>query len=302
MLASPTKEDAMTETHRVRGIASMIGAVALFALMDSGMKWLAPHYPPMQVAALRGLASLPFALLWALADGGPGQLVRVRWPVHLLRGLLGVVLLSAFAFALRRMPLAEAYAIFFVTPLIITALAALFLRETVGWRRWVAIGVGMCGVIIVLRPTGHSILTVGGAAMLVAALAYSISAIAVRVLGRTDSTQSMVFWMLAMLSLFATAIAWPEWTPIRGEDWWVLLGIGITGTVGQYLVTYAFSASPASTVAPFEYTALAWGMALDWLLWRTFPDAPMLIGASVIILAGIYLLRRESAHAEAEHP
>ncbi|MDC8012378.1 DMT family transporter [Tahibacter soli] len=292
----------MSETGRLRGIASMVGAVALFALMDSGLKLLSPHYPPMQVAALRGLASLPLVFVWALADGGFAQLVRVRWALHLLRGVLAVVMLAAFAYALRLMPLAEAYAIFFVAPLLITAIAALFLREEVGWRRWTAIGVGMCGVLIVLKPSGAGMLTLGGAAMLVAALGYSVSAIAVRVLGRTDSTQSMVFWMLAMLSLFATIAAWNDWKAIRPEDWWVLAGIGATGAVGQFLVTYAFSASPASIVAPFEYTALAWAMALDWVLWKTLPDARMLAGAAVIVLAGLYLLRRERVHTEAEHP
>ena len=292
----------MSETGRLRGIASMVGAVALFALMDSGLKLLSPHYPPMQVAALRGLASLPLVFVWALADGGFAQLVRVRWALHLLRGVLAVVMLAAFAYALRLMPLAEAYAIFFVAPLLITAIAALFLREEVGWRRWTAIGVGMCGVLIVLKPSGAGMLTLGGAAMLVAALGYSVSAIAVRVLGRTDSTQSMVFWMLAMLSLFATIAAWNDWKAIRPEDWWVLAGIGVTGAVGQFLVTYAFSASPASIVAPFEYTALAWAMALDWVLWKTLPDARMLAGAAVIVLAGLYLLRREHVHTEAEHP
>ena len=292
----------MSDTGRLRGIASMVGAVALFALMDSGLKLLAPHYPPMQVAALRGLASLPLVFVWALADGGLMQLVRVRWPIHLLRGGLAVVMLGAFAYALRLMPLAEAYAIFFVAPLLITALAALFLRERVGWRRWSAIVVGLCGVIIVLKPSGAGMLTLGGAAMLIAALGYSVSAIAVRVLGRTDSTQSMVFWMLAMLSLFATIAAWNEWTAIRPEDWWVLAGIGVTGAVGQFLVTYAFSATPASIVAPFEYTALAWAMVLDWVLWKTLPDARMLAGAAVIVIAGLYLLRRERVHAEAEHP
>ena len=292
----------MSDTGRLRGIASMVGAVALFALMDSGLKLLAPHYPPMQVAALRGLASLPLVFVWALADGGAMQLVRVRWAIHLLRGVLAVVMLGAFAYALRLMPLAEAYSIFFVAPLLITALAALFLRERVGWRRWTAIAVGLCGVIIVLKPSGAGMLTLGGAAMLIAALGYSVSAIAVRVLGRTDSTQSMVFWMLAMLSLFATIAAWKDWQAIRPEDWWVLAGIGATGAIGQFLVTYAFSATPASIVAPFEYTALAWAMGLDWILWKTLPDARMLTGAAVIVLAGLYLLRRERVHAEAEHP
>ncbi|HVT33177.1 MAG TPA: DMT family transporter, partial [Rhodanobacteraceae bacterium] len=174
----------------LRGILSMLLAVASFSIMDASMKTLAPHYPPMQVAALRGLASLPLVLVWVLVHGGPMQLLRVRWSLHLLRGVLSVVMLVAFVYALKRLPLAEAYSLFFVAPLLITALAVPILGETVGWRRWLAIVVGLCGTIVVLRPTGQGMLSLGGLAVIVSASGYALSAIAVRVLGRTDSTQS----------------------------------------------------------------------------------------------------------------
>src|SRR5262249_49912007 len=119
--------------------------------------------------------------------------------------------------------------------------------------------------------------------------------IAVRVLGRSDSTQSMVFWMLAMTSLFAGALAFREWTPIRGDDWIVLAGLGVTGAVGQYAVTDAFKRAAASRIAPLEYTALIWGIILDRLLWNTLPDAVTLTGAAVIVASGLYLVRRERA-------
>ncbi len=280
-------------TSSVRGMLVMLVAVAMFAFMDTGMKLLAAHYPATQVAALRGLASWPFVVVWVLLSGGPGQLLRVRWPLHLLRGVLAVVMLAAFAYALKRLPLAEAYALFFVAPLLVTALAVPLLGERVGWRRWGAIGVGLLGTLVILRPSGQGMLSLSGLAVLVSALAYAIGAVSVRLLGRTDTTQAMVFWMLSLLAVFATVVAWPEWRALRDEDFWLLAGIGATGAAGQYCVTEAFRRTPASLVAPLEYTALVWALGLDWLLWRTFPDAVTFVGAGIIVASGLYLIRGE---------
>ena len=289
-------------SQNLRGMLSMLLAVASFALMDAALKILTPFYSPMQVAALRGLSSLPLVTLWVLLDGGPRQVLQVRWPLHLLRGLLSIVMLSSFAYALRTLPLAETYSLFFIAPLIITALAALVLRERVDWRGWTAIAAGFCGTLIVLRPSGAGVLTLAGLAVLVSATGYAVSAIAVRVLGRSDTTQAMVFWMLAMTSVFAGAIAWHDWVALRPEHWLVLAGLGVSGAVGQYAITDAFRRAPASRIAPLEYTALIWGIVLDRVLWNTLPDAITLTGAGVIIASGLYLLRRERNHCEAEHP
>ncbi|HEX5756478.1 MAG TPA: DMT family transporter, partial [Arenimonas sp.] len=129
-----------------------------------------------------------------------------------------------------------------------------------------------------------------------------VSAIAVRVLHRTDSGQSMVFWMLAMLSLGATAMAWPQWQPITAAHGPWLLGIGLTGFLGQIAITEAFRHGEASVVAPFEYSAMAWALLLDWALWQLLPDGVTMLGAGIIVASGLYLIRRERAHAEAEHP
>jgi drug/metabolite transporter (DMT)-like permease len=271
----------------------MLIAVASFSLMDAGLKMLSGHYPPMQVAALRGLSSLPLVFVWVVWTTGLGPLFRVRWGLHVLRGLMSVVMLAAFAYALRELPMAEAYSIFFIAPLLITALAVPLLGEHVGWRRWIAIGVGLAGVLIILRPSGEHMLSWGGLAVVLSAIGYAVSSIIVRVLARTDSTQSMVFWMLMMLSAFATIAAWSDWQPLRAQDAWILALLATSGAVGQYAVTEAFSRTAASVIAPFEYTALAWGMLLDWMIWQTYPDRVMLMGASVIVGSGLYLLHRE---------
>ncbi|MBC7989256.1 MAG: DMT family transporter [Luteimonas sp.] len=280
----------------------MLFAVALFSLMDAGLKLLSSQYPTFQVAAMRGAASLPFVLAWALATTGLRPLLHVRWPLHLLRGVLGVAMMWGFVYALRTLPLSTAYSIFFVAPLLITALSVPFLGEQVGPRRWIAIAIGLVGVLVVLRPTGDGVLTVAGLAVLLAALGYAISAITVRVLARTDSTQAMVVWLMAMMAFGAGAFAWPDWVPLRGEHAWLIVGIGLAGALGQYAITEAFRLGQASLLAPLEYTALLWGVLLDLTIWGVLPDGVTWVGSAIIIASGLYLLRRERVHLEAERP
>lgn len=294
--------NAMPEPHPRRALWLMLASVALFSLMDAGLKTLAAHYPPFQVAALRGLSSLPLVLAWALATAGPRALLRVRWPLHLLRGVLGIAMMASFVFALKTLPLSTAYSIFFVAPLLITALSVPFLGERVGPRRWTAIAVGLLGVLVVLRPTGQGMLTLAGGAVLLAAFGYAVSAITVRVLARTDSTQAITFWLLALMALGAGALAAPGWVPLRGEHLWIIAAIGVAGALGQYAITEAFRVGEASLIAPLEYTALVWGVGLDLLVWGVLPDAITWVGAVIIIASGLYLLRRERVHVEAEHP
>lgn len=283
----------MQASSNLRGIVAMLLAVGFFSLMDGGLKHLAGHYPPMQVAALRGLSGLPLVLAWVVATGSVVGLLRIRWPIHLLRAALSIMMLSAFAFALKRMPMSSAYTLFFVAPLLITALSVPMLGEKVGPRRWAAIGVGLVGVLVVLRPTGEGLFGWAGLAVVVAAAGYALSAILVRVLHRTDSGQSMVFWMLVMTAAGAGALALPGWVPLRAEDAWVIAAVGITGFLGQVAITEAFRAGEASVVAPFEYSALAWGLGLDLAIWGVLPDGGTFLGAGIIVASGLYLVHRE---------
>ena len=296
-----------TDNVQRRGMLLMLASVALFSLMDASLKLLSAHYPPFQVAALRGLSSLPLVLAWALWTVGPRALLRVRWSLHLLRGVLGIAMMASFVYALKRLPLSTAYSIFFVAPLLITALSVPILGEKVGPRRWSAIAVGLVGVLVVLRPTGEGMLTWAGLAVLVAAFGYAVSAITVRVLARTDPSQAITFWLLALMALGAGALALPGWVTLRAQDLWIVGGIGVAGAIGQYAITEAFRLAEASRVAPLEYSALVWGLLLDLTLWGVLPDAVTWIGAAIIIASGLYLIRREkvqgeSTHAEAEHP
>jgi len=296
-----------------RGIVMMLLAVALLSLMDAGMKALAADYPPLQVAALRAAASWPIVAAWILAQGGARSLLRVRWSLHLLRGCIGVLMLGSFVYALRSLPLTTAYTLFFVAPLIITLLSRPLLGERIGLPRWIAIVGGFVGVLIALRPGFAGAVSWASLAVLLAAVGYALSAITVRVLGRTDSTASMVFWLLTFMAAGAGLLAAPGWVALRPEHWLLVGGVGVVGALGQFTITEAFARSEASVIAPLEYTALLWAVLFDALVWSALPGASTWAGAAVIVACGLYLIRHErgaaviaaepSIHAQASsHP
>lgn len=286
----------------LRSIYAMLAAAGLFSLMDTAMKLLSETYPAMQVTALRALSSLPLVCLYLLYRGAFKNVMKVRWPLHFLRGALGIAMITLFAYGLKRLSLAEAYSLFFIAPLLITALSVFILKERVDLARWCAIAVGLGGVLVVLRPEGGDFLSLAGLAVLAAAACYAVSAITGRILSRSDASESMVFWLMIMMAAGGVALSWHEWVAIRREDWLLLAGLSVSGFLGQLAITEAFRSGKASSVAPFEYSALAWGMGLDWLLWRTLPDEYTMLGAAIIIASGIYLVRKEAVHVESEHP
>ncbi len=282
----------------LRGVLAMLAAVGCFSLMDALLKTLAGHYPPMQVAALRGLAALPLVLAYVFWQRQAHTLLQARWRLHLLRGMLVVVMLALFTYGLQSLGLAEAYTLFFIAPLLITALSAPVLGERVRASHWLAIGLGLLGVLVALRPEQSAMLTLGGLAVLAAAACYAVSAVAGRVLTRTDSSATIVFWTTTMLAIGAGILALPGWVAVSREHWPLVVGLAVTGFLGQTAITEAFRHGQAAVIAPFEYTALAWGVGLDWLLWQALPDGATLLGGAIIIGSGIYLVhgeRRRSA-------
>lgn len=291
--AGPLALVRQESTNNLQASLLMTVAVGTFSVMDAFLKVLSAHYPPLQVTAIRGLSSLPVVIVWVALTGGFGQLIRVRYSLQILRGLLGIAMMAAFAFALQTLPLSAAYSIFFVAPLFITSLAVPFLGERVGWRRWVAIAIGIAAVLFVLRPGTSGINVVAGLAVLLAAFLYAVSAITVRILGRTDSTVSMVFWVMFLMGGGATLLALPSWITIERRHYLVIAGIAVVGSIGQWAITEAFTRGESSFIAPFEYTAIAWGVALDLLVWGELPTGATFTGAGVIIASGLYLIRRE---------
>jgi len=284
----------MHATEHMRGILAMLAAVAFFAVMDAQLKLLAGHYGPMQVAFLRGVTSLPFVLLPVLVRGRLARLRPVNVRLHLARGVLSVLMLGSFIFAVRESSLATTYSIFMCAPLLVAALSAPMLGERVVGAQWGAIMVGLAGVLLMIAPRGGGEwVSLGALAAVVAVATYSLSVVTLRLLARTDTTESMVFWFSVLLSAGAGLLAIPGWVPLAADHWPLLVGIGITGALGQHLITEAFRHAPAAVVAPFEYTALLWGVVLDLVIWHVLPGAVTLAGGTIVIGAGLYLLARE---------
>ncbi|MDR7122580.1 DMT family transporter [Rheinheimera soli] len=276
-----------------KGILCMLLAVGMFCAMDACMKQLTQYYAPMQITSLRALFAWPLIVIWLVTTNRVQHLLNSRWSLHLFRAVLGIVMLSAFVYAIQTLSLADAYAIFFAAPLLITAMSVWFLGEHVQLRQWVAISIGMLAVLFMLKPEGDQLLSLGALAALVSALCYAISAITVRVLSRTDNSGNMVFWLMTMIGLGAGALAYPQWVSISLDHLWLLALMGLSGAIGQVFITEAFRLAPASVIAPFEYTALVWGLGFDILLWQLFPGLSMLIGAGVIMACGLYLWVQE---------
>jgi drug/metabolite transporter (DMT)-like permease len=279
--------------HTAKGILLMLASVAVFALMDAAMKQLSRSYPPMEVSCLRGLASIPIFLAAVTATGQWRRVVPVRWLAHVVRGCLAILMLWMFIYSISKLSLGTAYGIVLCAPLLITALSALVLGERVERYRWIAVVFGLIGVGIILNPRGSEVATLAGFAAVAAALCYAIVALMLRRLTSTDSTLSIALSFVVMIGFGCGILAWPDWiTPAR-EHWPLIALLGLSGSAGQYLIIGAFRCAQPSLIAPFEYTALLWGVALDWFVWGTGPSARVLIGGSVVIATGLYLIYSE---------
>ncbi|MGI9414496.1 MAG: DMT family transporter [Hyphomicrobiales bacterium] len=276
-----------------KGIGAMAVAVSLFAVADACAKWLgSAGFHPTQIVFLRyvfGLVPVTVALWLARGQG----LRTSRPAAHLLRGFLMCMALLQFFWGLKFIPLAEAIAVAFTAPLFITALSVPVLRETVGPHRWAAVAVGFFGMLVILRP-GTAAFQAEAFLIVGSALTFSVAVLYTRILTATESNAAM-FTYTTIVSLIAMApFALTTWQAPGEFDLALFALIGLVGGAAHFLVIVAYRHAPASVNAPFEYTALIWGCLLGWVIWREAPDAPVWIGAAVIIFAGLYITYRET--------
>jgi drug/metabolite transporter (DMT)-like permease len=272
----------------------MIGAAFVFAIMDALMKGMSARYPALQIACLRCLTSF-LCLCPVLAWRRSWNALRIARPAwHLLRAVFGITMLACFVYGVRRLTLSQAYSLYLTAPLMMTALSVPLFRERVRFRRWLLILFGLSGVIIILEPWREgSYALLPSAAVVLATLCYSLSALMVRSLSRVQPPMALVFWYLLLVGLGSGALGSRDWLPIQPRDWGVLAGIGLAGTLGQLWITEAFSSAPPSVVAPFEYTALLWAFAIDRLVWSTSPSLLLLAGGAIVVGSGIVIIEEE---------
>ena len=278
-------------SERLHGIGYMIAAVFVFSIMDSLMKRLSSHYGPLQIACLRCIFSWLF-LLGPIAWQKSWNDLRLSSPaLHVFRAFLGIGMLASFVFAVHRLSLAQTYSMFLAAPLLMTALSVPVHGEQVTGTRWLAIMVGLGGVLVILQPWDHGRLSmVAAGAAAAATVCYSLSALTVRSLGKANSSLSMVFWYLFLVGIGSGLLALGDWRPIPSSDWIWLFGIGISGALGQMWLTDAFRRAPPSVVGPFEYTAILWAFAIDWIFWSASPSPALMMGAAIVIASGIFVI------------
>jgi len=277
----------------------MVAAVFIFAIMDSLMKRLSSHYEPVQVSFLRCISSLAFLTVPIVWNRSWHALRPAMPALHLFRAALGITMLGSFIFAVHRLSMAETYAITLCAPLIMTALSGPVLGDRTPPRRWAAIAIGLCGVLVVLRPgQGGFASKIAVLVALGSAVCYAVSAMTTRFLGRRNTNTAMVFWWLVLGAIGSGVLAISAWHPIVEGDWVWLAGVGLSGALGQVWITDAFRRAPPSVVAPFEYMAVLWGFAIDWIFWSASPSQPLVIGAAIIIASGIFIIWDERRLAE----
>ena len=271
----------------------MLASVFLFSIQNAIGKWLAQSYPiPMLVFFRSAVALLPSFLL-VLHAGGVSVLRTNRLGAQFGRAAIwgGSNVASFFAYHL--LPLADAVALTFAAPLFLTALSWPILRERVRREHWIAVSVGFVGVLVMAHPSGAGT-WVGILNAILCALCNAVGTLTVRGLTRTESTASIVFYTALFMTLMALPVLPFFWLTPAPLDLLLFCSIGLIGGVSQYWTTQALYYAPAAAVSPFNYTALIWSSMIGFVVWSELPTLPMVVGAAVVTLAGLYLLRHEA--------
>ncbi len=276
-----------------RGILAVMLAFLSFAVMDTVAKHLMQTLPPVQVVWARYASQTAFIvillaprlnLMWRTQNPGL-QLVR--------SGLLFSATLLFFT-ALSRMEFAEAAALMQTAPLLITALAAPVLGEVVGLRRWIGVGVGLLGALIIIRP-GLDVFQPAGLLPLAAAFCLAAYQITTRMLSAADRIWTTMLYTAGVGTLIATVAVpffWVAPTPVQGA---LMALMGVIAGLGHLSLVYGFGQAQASVLAPFNYTSLVWAALFGYLFFAELPDLATVAGAALVVAAGLYVWQRERA-------
>ncbi|WP_295921162.1 DMT family transporter [uncultured Xanthomonas sp.] len=258
-------------------------------LMVVAIRLASAQLSTLQIAFFRNLFGLLFLLPMLLRPGRP-------WPRYLLRTAIGLVSMLAGFWAIGHLPLSQAIALSYSTPLFATLAAALWLGETVRLRRWLAVLCGFVGVLLIVRP-GAAALSPGTLVAVLAAVMSALVAIQIKQLARVDAANTVVFYTYAFwvpMSLLPALFVW-RWP--HGIDWLWLLATGLFGTLGQLLWTHALRLGEVSALTPISFTQLPLVALFGWWLFDETPDGGTVLGALVILGANAYIAHREAVLA-----
>lgn len=285
----------------LRGIALKLGSVLVFIVMASMIKATADHVPAGQAVFFRSAFAIPVIVVWLIWRHELSTGLRAASPIgHVWRGFAGTCAMGLGFAGLGYLPLPEVTAIGYAAPLLTVIFAAMFLGEDVRLFRLSCVALGLMGVLIVLSPrltvldgpASHAeafgaMLVLGGAVF--AALAQ----VFVRKLVHTEKTPAIVFYFSLTATVLSLATLPFGWVWPSPTEWGLLVGCGLLGGVGQILLTSSYREADASLVAPFDYASMIFALAIGWFVFSEMPTRTMLIGAALIILAGILIIWRE---------
>lgn len=311
---------AAKQGNLIGGICAMV-AVLCFSVNDIGIKWLSGAYALHLVVLIRSVVGMALMLAVIMPLSGGWAVMRTkRLGAHVVRGFCVVLANVTFFLGLAALELADAVAIFFVSPLLITVFSVLFLGEMVGPRRWAAIGLGFVGVLVIVKP-GTSAFQMASILPIVAAFMYACLHILTRKIGNTESAATMAFYIQATFLVTSAMVglvlghggfegsahpsiefltrAW-EW-PAYG-DYLTLIMIGLSSVIGGYFISQAYRVSEAAFVAPFEYVAMPLAVIFGWLLFDELPGWSDWIGIAMIVGSGLFLLWREAEIGDGTKP
>lgn len=290
----------MSGAHNLRGALFALLAMGIFATHDVVVKTLGSRYSPVQIVFFAALLSFPIVAVILLNDRSMASLRPRRLGWIVLRTVLTVVTGVTAFHAFSTLPLAQVYVILFASPLLITILAIPLLGETVRLRRWIAVIVGLTGVLVVLRP-GQADLTLGHLAALVAAICGATASVIVRKIGHEE--RSVVLLLYPMVGNFiAMGAALPfVYQPMPFADLALMGVMAVLGLLASFLIILAYRSGEAAIVAPMQYSQILWATGYGYLLFDESVDRATLIGAAIIIASGLYIVFRESRAGASQH-
>ncbi len=280
----------------IHGISAMLISIVLFSAMDSIVKWLGGSYPTHQIMFFRcAVAMVPIVVIITMRGGI--SLLRIQEPFLLsLRCLLGITAMGFAFYAFSLMRLADGLAILHTTPLFMTVLSIMFLKERVGLHRWAAVMAGFIGMTIVVRP-GNSMFESGSFYMLLAAFCISCTTILIRHLSiRSDPVNLTFYFTMSGVLISSIAIFFLGWQAPEGRDWAFFIAVGFLGGMAQYLMNVSYRQAQISMVSPLKYLSIGFGGMIAYFVWSELPDLQSLVGISIIIACGLYTLHRELFH------
>lgn len=274
-----------------KGLLLMGLGMFLFAAVDAIAKFLTTELHPIQIVWTRQLGLLVGAA-FLLVLHGPRLFLTAHPKLQLIRGLVAALSAAAFIYAIRHVPLADAVAVSFVAPFIVTLMAAIMLREPVGWRRWAAVVLGFVGSMVILRP-GMGVVHPAAMLVVVAAFFFACRQVVSRAIAARDGTGTTILYT-AMTAVFVLSLPLPwVWVTPGRSEFLLLAGLALLACLAEVCVIRALELGLAVAVAPVHYTLIIWASLYGWLVFGQFPDAWTWAGTAIIMLTGMYTLRRE---------